>query len=430
MAPSPSGSPAGRRCARCCAGEPVSLPALRREASRRSGQREQTLLLCCLIGAAQMTWGVIVPALPLYLEDYGLAVGTLGPILAAFAIGRALANAPAGLALRWWRPRRYLWVVVVALGVVTALTGLATSAPAIIALRFVAGLFGGAAVTVAFSVLVSAAPAERRGSVVATSMVAMMSAAAVGAVLGGVVVETLGVAWAFPAAVVPLALVLVWEAVRPARDYWSAYAVPEAETAAPVAGRRPLVVALCGVSFATFFVRFAGEQGLVPVMAYDGAGLRPVTLSLAMAAGTVVSLALTPFVGRLVDRGSRRSVLLAGGVAGAAAVALLPVLGQPLLFSAALVVYFAATTAINVVPGVVAGESWGPRQSGAVVGLTRTVGDVGAAVGPLVVFWLVGVSSWHAACLLMGVLLLASVVHLAGFVRGSVPRRGPAATAP
>lgn len=394
--------------------------------------REQTLLLCCLIGAVQMTWGAIVPALPLYLDRYGLALGTLGPILAAFAAGRAVANAPAGLALRWWPPRRYLWWVAAGLVLVTAPTGLVDEAGPIMLLRFVAGLFGGATVTVAYSVLVTAAPPDRRGSVVATAMVAMMSAAAAGAVLGGVVVETLGVAWTFVAAVVPLLGVLAWEAARPADRYWSAYAVASTGAEAPPApgasrgADRPLVLALCGVSFATFFVRFAGEQGLVPVMAYDGAGLRPATLAAAMAVGTVVSLAAMPLVGRLVDRGARRSVLLAGGTAGAAAIAALCVLHRPVAFAAALVVYFAATTAVNVVPGVVAGETWGPRDSGAVVGLTRTVGDVGAAAGPLVIFWLVDVSSRQAACVVMGLLLLASVVHLAGQVRrDGVPERAP-----
>lgn len=400
--------------------------------------REQTLLLCLVIACVQMTWGAIVPALPLYLDEYGLAVGALGPILAAFAIGRALVNTPAGMALRWWRPRAYLWTVALALVVVTALTGWATTTTSIVAMRFVAGVFGGAAVTVAFSVLVTAAPAERRGSVVAWSMMAMTGAVAVGSVLGAVVVENLGVVATFVAAVVPLCLALSWEAWRPATAFWSAYAQPAAAPVGPIGpedaaagepdAERPrrvgLVSALCGVSFATFFVRFAGEQGLVPVIAYDGVGMRPTELAAAITVGTVVSLLVTPWVGRLVDRGVRTPVLLVAGALGAVSVALLPLLSQAVLFSLAIVVYSAATTSLNVVPGVVAGETWGPKESGAVIGLTRTVGDVGAALGPLVIFWLVERSSWLAACVVMGVLLLVAVVHLVLVQRA--PARTPA----
>lgn len=391
--------------------------------ARTPSAREQALVLCLVVASAQVTWGAIVPVLPLYLERYGLAVGALGPILAAFAVGRAVANAPAGYALRWFAPRRYLWVTSAGLMVVTALTGFATTTPTIVGMRLLAGIFGGAVVTIAFSVLVTAAPEGRRGSVVAMSMMAMTAAVAVGAMLGAVVVEASGVRATFVAAAVPLLLVLLWERARPAQDYWDAYRRPaadevavEAEEAAPApatGSRTGLVTALCGVSFATFFVRFAGEQGLVPVMAYEGAGMRPLTLSVAIAVGTVVSLVLAPVMGRLVDRGARRPVLLASGVAAAIGVGALPLLQLPVLFGLALVVYYASTASLNVVPSVIAGESWGPKESGAVIGLTRTVGDVGAAVGPLLVFWVVDLSSWLGACLLMAVLMLAAVLHLA-----------------
>src|SRR3546814_13407127 len=65
-----------------------------------SGLRTQTLVLCALIGTAQMTWGVVVPLLPLYVAAFGLGVSALGPVVAAFAVGRIIANVPSGLLLR------------------------------------------------------------------------------------------------------------------------------------------------------------------------------------------------------------------------------------------------------------------------------------------------------------------------------------------
>lgn len=406
--------------------------------SSGSGLREQTLLLCLLIATAQMTWGSVVPVLPLYLDDYGLAVGALGPILASFAVGRAIVNTPAGLALRWLQPRRYLWTVALCLAAVTAATGLATTTTSIMVMRFVAGVFGGAVVTIAFSVLVTAAPAQKRGATVAMSMMAMTGAVAVGAMLGAVVVELYGARASFVAAAGPLLLVLFWEAWRPANRFWDAYRPTATRSEAdgsmldPMAtqkssgSKRQLLGALCGVSFATFFVRFAGEQGLVPVIAYDGVGMRPITLSAAITVGTVVSLALAPVLGRIVDRGVRRPVLLVSGAAAATAVGLLPLLADAWLFSLVLVVYFAATTSLNVVPGVVTGESWGPGETGAVIGLTRTVGDIGAAAGPLVIFWIVEQTSWLAACLVMAALLVAAVLHLARFTHRTTGREVPA----
>jgi MFS family permease len=381
---------------------------------------QQTILVCALIGTAQMTWGVLVPVLPLYLDRYGLAVGLLGPIVAAFAVGRILANIPAGLALRRLPPRAYLWAVMLGLALVTALTGLASSAPALIAFRLVAGVFGGAAVTIGFAVLVAGAPAERRGRVMATATIVQMSAGAVGALLGGAVVGAVGPGWTFVVAAVPALACLGWDAVRPASTYWSAPTRPVATRGPSAYGKRSwLLIALCGLSFATFFVRFAGEQGLVPVLAYAGGGLRPFTLGLATAAGTVVSLAAMPVIGRWVDGGARISLLIPAGAGAAAALLALPVLHVPVGFSAAIVMYSLATSVIGVLPGVITGDAYPAAMAGGIIGLTRTAGDVGAAVGPLAVFGVAGVAGDEAAC---AVLAGIFVVSVAGLVV-ALPRR-------
>ncbi len=393
---------------------------------RAPSTAEQTVLVCALIGTAQMTWGVTVPVLPLYLDAYGIAVGVLGPVVAAFGIGRVIANVPAGLALRRLPPRAYLWSVSVALAVVTALTGLAGSTPALLAFRLVAGVFGGAAVTIGFALLIAGSPAGRRGSVMATATVVQMSAGAAGALLGGSVVGLAGPAGTFAVAAVPILLCLLWDAARPASRYWSAPVRPAARSAPSVpSGNTVLLVALCALSFATFLVRFAGEQGLIPVLAYDSGGLTPFTLGLATAAGTLASLAAMPLIGRWVDRGARNTLLLPAGLIGAIGLAGLPLLDVPLGFGAAIVVYSLATSVIGVLPGVVTGEVFAADAAGGVIGLTRTAGDLGAAVGPLAVFAVAGAAGTTAAGVLLGVLfLLAAVALAAALIR--TPRRVPA----
>ncbi|RXZ66830.1 MFS transporter, partial [Agromyces albus] len=151
-----------------------------RRASRSAGW-EQTLLVCALIGTAQMTWGVVVPVLPVYVTAMHIPVAALGPIIAAFAIGRVVANIPAGLLLARVRPRPLLHIVLVALAIVTAATGFMQDPAWIVGFRLAAGVLGGAAVTVGFSVLLAGAPAAQRGRVVAVATVVQMGAAAAGA---------------------------------------------------------------------------------------------------------------------------------------------------------------------------------------------------------------------------------------------------------
>lgn len=422
-------------------------------ARRRASISEQTLLLCCLIGATQMTWGTIVPALPLYVDRFGATALVLGPIIAAFGFGRVLANIPAGILLRWWRPRPYLWAVSLLLVVVTGLTGLAPGPDWLIAARVVAGVLGGAAITIGFAILVAGAPPARRGRVMATVTAVQMSAGAIGSFLGGLVLTWFPLEVVFLVASVPLALVLAWDALRPAAHYWLPRgraakpsdaprtvvepaetvatqtlvelgetpraipaSLPAASETGPTApnyarvGVAAIVIALALSSFATFFARFGGEQGLVPVAAYDTGGLTPLTLGVALAAATLLSLAALPVVGSLIDRGHRLSVLVPGVLASAAALLLFPVANGPWLFALAIVLYGLATSVAGIVPTVLMSEAVPTRQSGLVVGITRTAGDLGAVAGPLVALAVYDANGlWPAILVIVSLLLVANV---------------------
>jgi DHA1 family multidrug resistance protein-like MFS transporter len=418
----------------------ASAPPARRGASIG----EQTLLLCCLIGAAQMTWGTIVPALPLYVDRFGATALVLGPIIAAFGFGRVLANIPAGILLRWWKPRPYLWAVSLLLVVVTSVTGLAPTSEWLIAARVLAGVLGGAAITIGFAILVAGAPPARRGRVMATVTAVQMSAGAIGSFLGGLVLTWFPLEVVFLVASVPLALVLAWDAVRPAAHYWlprgravaptlvepvdavlsvskwtpgaNLAPSPAASVSPPSApnyagvGVAAIVIALALSSFATFFARFGGEQGLVPVAAYDTGGLTPLTLGVALAAATLLSLAALPVVGSLIDRGYRLAVLVPGVIASAAALLIFPVANGPWLFALAIVLYGIATSVAGIVPTVLMSEAVPARQSGLVVGITRTAGDLGAVAGPLVALAVYDANGlWPAILVIVGLILLANL---------------------
>ena len=392
----------------------------------------QALQVCALIGTAQMTWGVVVPVLPILVDDLHIPVVLLGTIIAAFAVGRVIANVPAGLALRRIPARPFVLAVLIGLAVVTAVTGFVVDVAWLIGLRLVAGLLAGAAITLGFAVLFAGAPPGRRGRVISLATIVQMGAAAVGSLLGGLAVTLGGVSTAFVAAAVPVLVAVVVDLVRPADGYWRALSNPAAaedpgradsagrtesagrtDTAGPVASAdRPrtstTLVTLAIVSFALFFARFAGEQGLIPVIAYDAGGLTPLTLGVSFALGTIVSAAALGGVGRWVDAGGRRAVVVLSAVGVVAATLGFAVLDSPLWFGAAIVLYAVATSLANVVPSVVTAESFPGRSSGAAVGVTRTAGDIGAAVGPLAVFALVDLVGPGG-----GLALLAAVPALA-----------------
>lgn len=392
------------------------------------------VVMCALIGTAQMTWGVVVPVIPLYVSDFGITVTVLGTIVSAFAVGRAVANMPAGIALRRFPPRPYLLGLLLALAAVTAATGFVSSVVSLLIARFVAGMLGGAAVTVAFSVLLAGAKAERRGRTVATATVVQMSAAALGSVLGGFVLSVADVRVVFCVAALPVVVAVLWEFLRPASSYWDVFtnepsgerrdqngprwpATQESGRTVAPGGAVMILVGLAAVSFATFFARFAGEQGLVPVLAYATGGLDSLSLGFSLAAGTVVSMILVPVIGRWVDAGARLTVVIPSAALAAIGLIAFGSATSPLLFGALIVIYSAATSALNIVPGVVTAENFPAARVGGVIGMTRTVGDIGAALGPLAVFAVVDIAGPTAALVVAGAVLIVSAVIFAVGIR-------------
>jgi DHA1 family multidrug resistance protein-like MFS transporter len=122
-------------------------------------------------------------------------------------------------------------------------------------------------------------------------------------------------------------------------------------------------------------------------------------------------------MGRLVDRGARLTVLVPAGVVGAAVLLAFPFLTWLLGFGAAIVLYYLATSVAGVVPNVVTSERFAPATAGVVVGVTRTAGDVGAAVGPLLVFALAAASGDFAAVAVIATVLLVALAALAPSLR-------------
>lgn len=388
------------------------------------GMLGDALVVCALIGTAQMTWGVVVPVLPLFVEELGIPVTVLGIVIAAFAVGRVIANVPAGMALRRVPARPFLLSVLIALAGVTAVTGFVGETTWLIGLRLVAGLLAGAAITLGFAVLFAGAPAAQRGRVISIATIVQMGAAAVGSMIGGVAVTLGGVPAAFASASVPVLIAVAVDVVRPARSYWSGMsrtgAIEETAAVMPppteeIAARSSpsLLATLAFVSFAMFFARFAGEQGLLPVLAYGHGGLTPLTLGVAFALGTVASALALAFVGRWVDAGHRSAVLVASIAGVVTATALFGVLRTPWWFGCAIVLYAVATSTANIIPSVVVAEAFPGRRSGSAVGVTRTAGDIGAAIGPIAVFGVVdAVGVWAGLALLALVPLAASAVLL------------------
>lgn len=377
--------------------------------------------MCALIAGTQMTWGLVIPVLPVYADQLGSGPAALGIVVAAFGLGRLLIDIPAGAVAQRVDQRRLLVGSVAAVAVFTLLTAAVTSIGQLVATRTALGLAGGVAITTGQALLSGSNPA-RLGQTMAALQGYQLAGAAMGPVLGGVLVGV-DARLPFLAGGGILVALVVFALLRP---------VPRWPEAAPRAGTpcaessRLLNSGLVGVSiigFTIFFVRFGGQQFLFPLLAYEQAGLSPAQLGVSLAAVTLLSLGLMRSAGRLTDRVGRRPVVIVSTTVLGVGVLGFLAADSAVLFLAALVLTGVATAFTGPPTGAYLAESVAPQHRGVAVGIYRTCGDGATLLGPLLLGWMF--ATGHSAA---AVLLLSATTVLAALAFGVLTsRRRPVA---
>lgn len=381
------------------------------------------LLVCLLVASTQMTWGLVVPVLPVYADGLGASPAALGAAVAVFGVGRLLTNVPGGLlAQRLDRHRALLLSSVAVVGVLTLLTALVQTTPQLLVLRLLTGAAGGVAITVGQLVLSETAPA-RWDRTMSSLQAFQLAGGSVGPVVGGLTVAVDARLPFVVAGGLLLATVLVACArPLPSREVpTTAPAVPGADRPRPRLWSRGLV-AVCVVGLAVFLVRFGGMQYLAPVLAYEEAGMTPGQLGLVLGGVTVLGLLLLPVAAAVSRRAGRARVVTVAVLLLGASCLLLLGAQHPAQLVAAVVLVGVLTTAAGPAVGAALAEHAPPGRRGAAVGVYRTSGDVGTLVGPLVLGALVGAGRWEAAVVVLGVVPVAAGVAFAVLGRGR--RRG------
>src|SRR5438094_764888 len=146
--------------------------------------RRLVLLLSSIVAVDIMFFTALAPLLPHFVSRYGLSKGEAGVLSATYAAGVLAASLPGGMAASRLGPRQ------AALGGV-GLTALASLGFALAdnvwtlgAARLLQGIGSAFSWAGALAWLVAAAPRERRGELIGTTMGAAVFGALLGAVLG------------------------------------------------------------------------------------------------------------------------------------------------------------------------------------------------------------------------------------------------------
>jgi MFS family permease len=339
--------------------------------------RRLLLLASAMIFFDVAFFAAIAPLLPEYVDDLGLSKAQAGVLSASYAAGTLIASLPAGYVASRIGPRRAAIIGLLTLGVSSVVFGFAEDIYLLDASRFVQGVAGALIWSGALTWLITAAPEDRRGSVIGTALGTAVAGALLGPALGAVA-GAVGTELVFGSVMVITALLALAAARLPEETHR-----PEVQSLREVAAvllSRPVVEAAIFVAVPS--VMFGAIEVLVPLRIDDLGGSHGV-----IAAGFIVGAALeamlAPVAGKISDRVGRRTPYVSGlticalAMIAIAAVAtlgevlaalVLTSLGAGLCFAPALTLISDVAEESNLHQGYAAGLSNMAWASGQVIG--------------------------------------------------------------
>jgi MFS family permease len=165
----------------------------------------------------------------------------------------------------------------------------------------------------------------------------------------------------------------------------------------------------------TGWTLFGIRSSLLPLFVADSLGLAARWVGIGFVISAAVQGALLLPAGRFVDTVGRRPAMIAGGVAGSAAIALLALWPTQAVFLLSMAIYGAGAALLGTAPAAVVGDVVGTR-GGTVVAVSQMASDVGAIIGPVMAGLLVQSGSYELA---FGV--TAAVIALGALVSMTMP---------
>ena len=305
--------------------------------------RRLLFLTCAIVLADTVFYGVLVPLVPYFSDEFGLTKGEVGLLNGAMGIGIILGSVPgAYLAARLGVKKTA--IIGLLLLVATSLPfGFAGEYWMLVALRLGEGFASALSWISAFTWIFAQAPEERRGQMLGTLISAAVVGALIGPALGGAA-ETIGVAPIFVAVALLGAVVALWTSLTPA---------PPPDGQLPTLGSlRPMLksqgsiglwlIALCPLLFSALAVLSPLELSRL--------GWGAAAIGVVFLLGAAAEAAIHPLAGRWSDRAGYGPPISTSLLVSLAILATLPLVANPYLL-ALLVVLAAVFFNFPLAPG-------------------------------------------------------------------------------
>jgi len=297
--------------------------------------RRLFLLVSAAVLVDTMFFAAVAPLLPQYKEELGLSKSAAGVLAAAYPAGSLAGSIPAGLLATRVGVKPTMLTGLVALGITSLIFGLADSIIVLDGARFAQGVGGACTWAAGFAWLVSAAPPDRRGTMIGSALGAAIIGVLLGPALGGLATVA-GPEPVFSGVALVARVLALWAGTLPGAARGEAAGV---RFLAAVL-RRPAILSSVGL-YALPAV-FAGVISVLAPLRLSDLGASGAVIGAIFLGVAAVEAVLSPLSGRLSDRRGRLAPIRAG-LAGAAIMGLvMPLPGTVPVTAGALLVAVAA----------------------------------------------------------------------------------------
>jgi predicted MFS family arabinose efflux permease len=269
------------------------------------------LVLACLIVFVDTTfYAAITPLLPHFEDEFGLSKSAAGVLAAAYPAGTFVGALPGGYLAAKAGVRATVLLGLTLMTVSSIAFAFAGSIAMLDAARFVQGVGGAASWAGAMAWVASAAPRDRRGEMIGTTMGAAVAGALVGPAVGWLA-DVIGVAPTFCGVAVVGALLALWALRTPPAEP-EGTSPPRELLAALKDGRVSAGMWLIAVPGLLF-----GTIGVLAPLRLDDLGASVALIGAAWLSAAALESGVSPVVGRVSDRRGRLFPCLIGLTLGA-----------------------------------------------------------------------------------------------------------------
>jgi len=187
--------------------------------------------------------------------------------------------------------------------------------------------------------------------------------------------------------------------------------------------RDPSFLLISMIMFMTFFTRSGSQSNVLPLFAAFGLSLTTSQIGVTMTVIAVANLVTLNWSGSLSDKLGRKAVIVPASILAGLSLVVFTFSHSYAFFLFSGVLFGVSTGLAGPAPAAYVADLAKPGRTAVTLSLSRTISDVGMAIGPVFLGWIVDRFSYSAALITNALIYVVVGAAFGLFARETIARR-------